>query len=237
MVRRPMTKNELLTMLYGDASAKPDNFERLNPGIGNRTLPGEMIVVADPNSLECTTEENDLMQVAQQVNSEVRQLGDQEAQFVVDHYDLLEVMTSDAATGLGVGATIIGQQIKSINSTLKELEVLHQDTFRKHGSLNHSEFFEQRQRMFTKLDFALGKVARKGMSLDDDPKLKRALGLSSKSIVHEWKASGIGSIPGYGMNYTKVSNAAGIGGALGGQISGDAGEDMGQLIYEVRNRD
>ncbi|MEH6355124.1 MAG: hypothetical protein V7760_03745 [Marinobacter sp.] len=122
-----MTKNELLTMLHGDASAKPDNFERLNPGIGSRALPGEMIVVADPNSLECTTEENDLMQVAQHVNSEVRQFGDQEAQFVVDHYDLLEVMTSNAATGLGVGATMIGQQIKSINSTLNELEVLHQD--------------------------------------------------------------------------------------------------------------
>ncbi|EBA00404.1 hypothetical protein MELB17_04772 [Marinobacter sp. ELB17] len=320
VVRRPMSKNELLTLLYGDASAKPDNFERLNPGIGNRALPGEMIVVADPKSLECTTEENDLMQVAQQFNSEVRQLGDQEAQFVIDHYDLLEVMTSNSATGLGVGATMIGQQIKSINSTLKELEVLHQDTFRKYGSLNYSEFFEQRQRLFTKLDFALGKVARKGMSLGDDPKLKRALGLSSKSIVHEWKASGIGSIPGYRANYTKASNAAdfikkggrlaialdvgltgykiyeacsigraeqceqvshtesgrlvgsilggsvgayvapllctvvgagtmglggvacgiiaaGIGGALGGQISGDAGEDMGQLIYEVRNRD
>lgn len=73
----------------------------------------------------------------------------------IDHYDLLEVMTPNAATGLGVGATMIGQQIKSINSTLKELEVLHQDTFRKHDSLNHSEFFDQRQRLFTKLDFAL----------------------------------------------------------------------------------
>lgn len=203
---------------------------------------------------------------------------------------------------------------------MKELEVLHQDTFRKHGTLSHSEFFERRQRLFTKLDFALGKVARKGMSLDDNAKLKRALGLSSKSIVHEWKASGVGGIPGYGTNYTRASKAAGliekggrlaialdvgltgykiyeacsigraeqchqvshtesgrlagsvlggsvgayvapilctvigvgtggiggvacgiiaagVGGAVGGQIAGDAGEDMGQLIYEVRNRD
>lgn len=162
MVRRPMTKNELLTMLYGDASAKLDNFERLNPGIGNRTLPGEMIVVADPNSLECTTEENDLMQVAQQVNSEVRQLGDQEAQFVVDHYDLLEVMTSNAATGPGVGATMIGQQIKSINSTLKELEVLHQDTFRKHGSLNHSEFLSSDNECLPSWILRLAKWPEKG---------------------------------------------------------------------------
>jgi hypothetical protein len=42
-----MSKNELLTMLYGDASAKPDNFERLNPGTGSYALPGEMIVVKE----------------------------------------------------------------------------------------------------------------------------------------------------------------------------------------------
>ncbi|NWN91065.1 type VI secretion system PAAR protein [Marinobacter adhaerens] len=208
VVRQPMSKNELLTLLYDDASAKPDNFERLNPGLSNRLLPGEMIVVADPNSHECTIEENHLMEVAQQVNQEVRQLSESEAQFIVDHYDLLEMMTSNAATGLGVGASMIGQQIKSINTTLKELEVLHQDTFRKHGKLSHPEFFEQRQRLFTKLDFALGKVARKGMSLDDNAKLKRALGLSSKSIVHEWKTSGVDGIPEYGTNYTKASNAA-----------------------------
>jgi hypothetical protein len=46
-VRRPMSKNELLTMLYGDASAKPDNCERLNPGTGSHALPGEMIVVKE----------------------------------------------------------------------------------------------------------------------------------------------------------------------------------------------
>ena len=96
--------------------------------------------------------------------------------FVI-YYDLLEVMTSSAATGLGVGAAMIGQQIKSISATLKELEVLHQDTFRRHGTLSHPEFFEQRQRLFTKLDFALGKVAKVGMSLDGSAKLKRALGL------------------------------------------------------------
>ncbi|WP_417513062.1 type VI secretion system PAAR protein [Marinobacter sp.] len=208
VARQPLSKNELLTLLYGDASAKPDNFERLNPGLGSRALPGEMIVIADPNSLECTSKENDLMQVAQQVNQQVRQLSEHEAQFVVDHYDLLEMMTSNAATGLGVGATMIVQQIKSINATLKELEALHQDTFRKHGTLSHPEFFERRQRLFTKLDFALGKVARKGMSLDDNAKLKRALGLSSKSIVHEWKASGVGGIPGYGTHYAKLANAA-----------------------------
>ncbi|MDI9244535.1 type VI secretion system PAAR protein [Marinobacter sp. CHS3-4] len=208
VVRKPMSRNELIALLYGDASAKPDNFDRLNPGLGSRALPGEMIVVADPNSLECTTRENDLMQIAAQVNQEVQQLSEQEAQFIVDHYDLLEMMTANAATGLGVGATMVGQQIKSINGILKELEALHQSTFRTYGKLSHPDFFERRQKLFTKLDFALGKVTRKGMSLDDHAKLKRALGLSSKSIVHEWKSSGVGGIPGYATNYSKAAGAA-----------------------------
>jgi uncharacterized Zn-binding protein involved in type VI secretion len=205
VVHRPMTRNELLGHLYGDASAKPDNFDRLNPELGSRALPGEMIVIADPNSLECTIQENDLMKVAAQVNQEVRQLSEQEAQFIVDHYDLLELMTANAATGLGVGATMVGQQIKSINGILKELEVLHQNTFRKYGKLSHPAFFEHRQKLFAKLDFALGKVARKGMSLDDNAKLKRALGLSTKSMVHEWKLSGVGGIPGYAAHYSRLA--------------------------------
>jgi hypothetical protein len=164
-----------------------------------------MIVIADPNSLECTIQENDLMKVAAQVNQEVRQLSEQEAQFIVDHYDLLELMTANAATGLGVGATMVGQQIKSINGILKELEVLHQNTFRKYGKLSHPAFFEHRQKLFAKLDFALGKVARKGMSLDDNAKLKRALGLSTKSMVHEWKLSGVGGIPGYAAHYSRLA--------------------------------
>lgn len=64
VVRKPMSRSELQADFYGDASAKPDNFDRLNPGPGSRVLPGERIVVADPRSLECTAEENDLMDVA-----------------------------------------------------------------------------------------------------------------------------------------------------------------------------
>ncbi|WP_375192370.1 type VI secretion system PAAR protein [Marinobacter sp.] len=233
VVREPMSRNELLSRLYGDASAKPDNFERLNPGLGNRVLPGEMIVIADPESLECTVEENDLMTVAAQVNQEVRQLSEQEAQFIVDHYDLLELMTANAATGMGAGAAMIGQQIKSINMTLKDIEALYQNTFRKHGRLNVPEFYEQRRALFTKLDFALGNMARKGLSLDDNPKLKRALGLSTKGTVHHWKEAGVGPIPGYGAHYSKAAGAARFvehGGRL--VVALDAGL-AGYKIYEA----
>jgi len=44
------------------------------------------------------------MSVAAQVNQEVHQQSE-EAQFIVDHYDLLELMTVNAATGLGTRYT------------------------------------------------------------------------------------------------------------------------------------
>ncbi len=145
------------------------------------------------------------MAVAEQVNTKVRSLSADEAQFLTRHYDLLEVITSTSSAGLGAGAVMVAKQLDHIKATLMEVERLHQDSYRKHGHLNHSEFFEKRRALFKKLDFALGSLAKRGMSLDDDPKLKRALGLSSKSIVSHWSKAGVGNIPGYATHYERVA--------------------------------
>lgn len=205
VVQRPMNRNALLAALYGDASAKPDSFDRLNPGLDDQVLPGEMIVLGDPEASACTLEEADLMAVAEQVNAKVRSLSADEAQFLIKHYDLLEVITSTSSAGLGAGAVMVAKQLDHIKTTLMEVERLHQDSYRKHGHLNHSDFFEKRRALFKKLDFALGSLAKRGMSLDDDPKLKRALGLSSKSIVRHWSKAGVGDIPGYGTHFERLA--------------------------------
>lgn len=205
VVQSPMSKTALLAAVYGDASAKPDSFDRLNPGLGGQVLPGEMIVLGDPEGMECTREEANLMEVAAQVNGRVRSLNQDEAQFIVKYYDLLEAITSTGSAGLGAGAVMVSKQIDSIKTTLMAVEQLHQESYRKHGHLNHSDFFEKRRALLKKLDFALGSLARRGMSLDDDAKLKRALGLSSKSTVHHWKKAGVGDIPGYAANYDRLA--------------------------------
>jgi uncharacterized Zn-binding protein involved in type VI secretion len=208
VVRSPMSRAQLLAALYGDASAKPDHFDRLNPDLGDRVLPGEMIVLGDPEGEACTTEEANLMEVAAQVNAQVRSLDPVEAQFIVDYYDLLEAVTSTGSAGLGAGAVMVSKQIKMIETALKDIEQLYEESYLKRGHLNHSGFFERRQALFKELDFALGSLARKGMSLDDDPKLKRALGLSSKSIVNHWRKAGVDGIPGYATHYERLAIGA-----------------------------
>lgn len=148
------------------------------------------------------------MEVAARVNAQVRSLEQDEAEFLVKYYDLLEAITSTSSAGLGAGAVMVSKQVSSIEKTLRNIERLHQESYRKHGHLNHPEFFEKRRALFKELDFALGSIARRGMSLDDDAKLKRALGLSSKSIVNNWKTAGVGDIPGYATHYERVAKGA-----------------------------
>src|SRR5690554_2315178 len=100
--------------------------------------------------------------------------------------------------------------VQASMSKTELLSALYGDASAKPNSFDqlNPEFFEKRRGLFKELDFALGSVVRKGMSLDDDAKLKRALGLSSKSIVHNWKTAGVGGILGYATYYERVAKGA-----------------------------
>src|SRR5690554_7144636 len=102
-------------------------------------MPGEMIVLGDPEGMECTQKEVEFMEVAAQVNAQVRSLEQDEAQFLVKYYDLLEAITSTGSAGLGAGAVMVSKQIGSIESTLKNIERLHQDSYRRHGQIGRAE--------------------------------------------------------------------------------------------------
>ncbi|MDY6798211.1 MAG: hypothetical protein SVX28_05615 [Pseudomonadota bacterium] len=208
VVRQSIDKADLIAQLYGDLSLKPERFDELNPLLGDRIKAGQVIVLGDPEGLQCTAEEQHMMAAAERVNSLSAELSVDEAQLATDYYDLIELLTSPASAGLGAGSVMVSRQLKGIESNLRELEELHQQSFRKYGNLSNPEFFQKRREILSRLDFALGKFARKGMSLDGSGKLKRALGLSSKSIVHYWKQAGVGNIPGYADHYERVATGA-----------------------------
>lgn len=208
VVRQSIDKADLIAQLYGDLSLKPERFDELNPLLGDRIKAGQVIVLGDPEGLQCTAEEQHMMAAAERVNSLSAELSVDEAQLATDYYDLIELLTSPASAGLGAGSVMVSRQLKGIESNLRELEELHQQSFRKYGNLSNPEFFQKRREILSRLDFALGKFARKGMSLDGSGKLKRALGLSSKSIVHHWKQAGVGNIPGYADHYERVATGA-----------------------------
>jgi hypothetical protein len=96
-----------------------------------------------------------------------------------------------------------------IEKTLKRLEALHVETFQKNGKLQGAEFFTERKVLLSQLDNGLGSLVRKRVGIPDHPKLKSAMGISSRSLVHHWKKAGVsGGIPGYATHIQGVARAS-----------------------------
>ncbi|MFO2479542.1 PAAR domain-containing protein, partial [Pseudomonas sp. 15FMM2] len=190
-----------------------------------------------------TYQEAQLMQAAQQVEATLAPLTPEEADFLHRHAAEIASFSGQSSTWLGVSAVMMEKHLANLRDTLQAMERLHQENYRRHGHLKSAQFFADRQHLLKQLDAHLLNSTRlRGQTtFGDHPKLKTALGISSKSLVHHWdKAGAPGQIPGYAghveaigraQKYMKTGGYIGIG--VGGVSSllaieqvcnGDSGE-------------
>ncbi|MCF5786150.1 PAAR domain-containing protein, partial [Pseudomonas sp. PA-1-6G] len=184
-------------------------FQALNPSTSH-VKAGSMIVLSDPNNTSCTYQEAQLMQAAQHVSASLDGLTPDEADFLYRHGAEIAGFVGQTSTWLGVSAVVMEKHLNNLRDTLQAMERLHQDSYRQHGHLRSPQFFTDRQRLMNQLDAHLLNSTRlRGQTtLGDHPKLKTALGISSRSLVHHWdKAGGPGQIPGYAAHVEAVSRA------------------------------
>lgn len=90
----------------------------------------------------------------------------------------------------------------------EKIEATYQNQFRTQGALIGQQFYAERNALFTQLKPLLNKVVRKSLKFNDYNDMKRVLGLSTQSIVHEWSTVGIGAIPGYATYVNSAAKAA-----------------------------
>jgi uncharacterized Zn-binding protein involved in type VI secretion len=211
VVPNSMTREQLEATLFPSRSAAVmSKFNALNPGTGDIKA-GSMIVLSDPNNTSCTYQEARLMQVAQEVKTALDPLTPGEADFMHRHAGEIANYLGDSSTVLGVSAAIMEKHLGGLRDILQKIERLHQDNYRQHGHLRSPSFFADRKHLLTQLDAHLLNSTRlRGQTtLGDHPKLKTALGISTRSLVHHWdKAGGPGHIPGYSNHVNAVSRAA-----------------------------
>ncbi|AZE88821.1 hypothetical protein C4J97_2120 [Pseudomonas orientalis] len=184
-------------------------FQSLNPNTSH-VKAGSMIVLSDPNNTSCTYQEAQLMQAARHVDEALDALTPDEADFLYRHGAEIAGFIGHTSTWLGVSAVVMEKHLSNLRDTLQAMERLHQDSYLQHGHLRSSQFFADRQRLMNQLDAHLLNSTRlRGQTtLGDHPKLKTALGISSRSLVHHWdKAGGPGQIPGYAAHVDAVSRA------------------------------
>ncbi|WP_166364730.1 PAAR domain-containing protein [Pseudomonas akapageensis] len=205
-----MTREQLEASLFTLRDpAVMHKFQLLNPNL-NDIKAGTMIVLSDPNNTSCTYQEALLMQAAQEVKAALDPLTPEEAEFMFRHGAEIAAFTGQTSTWLGVSAVVMEKHLARLGDTLQAMERLHQESYRQHGHLKSPQFLAERRRLLSQLDAHLLNSTRlRGhTTIGDHPKLKTALGLSSKSLVHHWdKAGAPGQIPGYAKHVNSISRA------------------------------
>lgn len=211
IVPKTTTRSALYSALFESPNFKTmTKFHVLNPG-SEVFKAGSMIVLSDPDHHQCSREEALLMEAAATVNQTLESLSAEEADFLAAHREEISTFLSYSSTSVGVGTAVYATHLNDVKSLLNDLESLHHREFRQSGNLRSAKFFAERKELLTRLDLQLGSWTRKGVGISDHPKLKSALGISSRSLVHHWKNAGAPSqIPGYATHLDGVATVSKI---------------------------
>ncbi|MDD2048935.1 hypothetical protein [Pseudomonas putida] len=226
VVPKSTTREQLEATLFIERN--PDvlrKFQALNPNL-SAIKAGTMIVLSDPDNLQCTREEALLMEAAAKTNEALQPLSTDEADFMARHLNEIETFLAQGSTAIGIGEAMFAKNLEDVKTVFRDIEALHQRTFQADGHLRSPEFFAERKRLLAQLNSNLTTLTRKGIGFPDHPNLKSALGISSRSLVHRWtKAGAVDQIPGYATHIEGVSKAAKVlkyGGWVGTAIGGGA---------------
>ncbi|WP_413044018.1 hypothetical protein [Pseudomonas sp. YJ42] len=230
-VPRSMSGEQVLARLFADAPNKHlvNRIKALNPTFAKGFKAGEMFVLGNLiNPAACSREEADLMAAAAEVRAALESLSESEANFMADHQAEIALMVGGASGSLGLGTDVLGNGLKQIENTLRDIEYLHQREFAAHGHLRSQLFFTSRQQLYRQLDNQLkATFLGKQLGLGNYPTLRQDLGISTRSLVHHWSKGGApGQTPGYATHMNEIAKAAKylkngtyIGIALGGTAS------------------
>ena len=227
IVPKSTTPEQLRAELFTSPSkAVLDKFNEVNPGLGTVVRAGQLIVLSDPQNLRCTFEESLLMSTAKDVKAVLDEMSPEEADFMVRHRDEIQSFLAYGSPAIGVGTSIFSKHLGDVKKLLLSIDELHTKTLQQHGHLRSPEFYAQRKILLNSLDKHLNSLTKKGIGFPDHPKLKTALGISSRSLVHRYgRAGATGQNPGYYTHLDRVAKAAQYvkyGGWLGPVVGGGA---------------
>lgn len=177
-------------------------FDIVNQHIRNVVvLPGQLVIIPDPRTASCTTEEAWLMRSAQSVKHDL--LAHSAAdQFLIKNYDQLQAIMTHASLGIGSASSAWSKHLAQIEKTLKEIDDLHKQYLRNGTMSARNEFLVKRRALFAQLDTQLSGMARVGTGLKNEGSIKKMLGISSKSYWHH------GEIRGYEETVKRVAKAS-----------------------------
>ncbi|MGF6392935.1 hypothetical protein [Pseudomonas plecoglossicida] len=178
-------------------------FDVLNAHIVNTVVfPGELIIVGDPSTPSCTGHEAFLMGKALGIHLDIELNGGGVDGFLLENYELLQSLLTRASIGVGAASDAWSKHLEAIKKKLEEIEQLHRKYLHQGTLKARNEFYARRAELFLRLEAQLNSMAAYGAGLRTQGKIKKALGISTKSFLRT------GEINGYAEKIAGVTRAA-----------------------------
>ena len=191
----------------GKPSKAADYFLQLNADTPI-VQPGQMLIVADPRNPNQAMQLTMLMQAKTRTSKAVQAGGGDFSAFLHRNYAAIAAFTSYGDTVIGLASDAGERYFGQIKNILVDIEKTYQNQFRMSGALIGTQFQVERARLFGTLKPLLNRLTRAQLNMKEYAQIKHALGLSSKSLVHEWSTAGVGAIKGYSNYIDSASRAA-----------------------------
>lgn len=212
IVPKSIDRQSLVAELFGEvpSAAIMRKFNGLNGSLGEGIVKaGQLVVLADPRNHMCMREEAHLMKEAAAVVEALKDMTPEDADFMQKYQGEISSFLGFTSTWGGVSLAVLERHLSEATDKLKHTQKVYQDSFIRDGKIRGAEFNAQREKAFSDIraHFLNSKRLRSYSTLGDHPKLKRALGISTKSLTHHWKRSGVGDIPGYSKHIDTMNRA------------------------------
>ncbi|HCV65894.1 MAG TPA: hypothetical protein DGZ94_11605 [Serratia sp.] len=191
----------------GKPSKAADYFLQLNADTPI-VQPGQMLIVADPRNPNQAIQLTMLMQAKTRTSKAVQAGGGDFSAFLHRNYAAIAAFTNYGDTVVGLASDAGERYFGQIKNILVDIEKTYQNQFRMSGALIGTQFQVERARLFGTLKPLLNRLTRAQLNMKEYSQIKHALGLSSKSLVHEWSTAGVGAIKGYSNYIDSASRAA-----------------------------
>lgn len=202
----------LFTLYQSPTPATEAHFRRVNQHLKNdRVHTGQMVIITPENPNRCTIWEQELALAAREADAERERMTAKEREVLAKHFSLIGNAASYSGTMYGWTSTYFDQKKRHVERVLKRIEELYQTTYDKTGALKGSQFFARRRALLLQVDTTINGMFERRLFGQDihANRIKSNLGLSSKSIVHQWNSLGqSGDITGFQTNYKRVTNTA-----------------------------
>jgi hypothetical protein len=164
-------------------------FDQLNRHLYNTlVMPGQLMVVGDESTSRVLPEEAEMMRLAYGTHQSLFQ--HQADKDIVENYDLLQKMLGYSSLGIGASTGSWEKHLKGVEGTLKDIEQLYQLALKRGTPIARQEFINQRRVHFAKLATQLKGIAHWGTGMRNNGSIKKMLGVSTKSYLHNQELRG-----------------------------------------------